>query len=312
MLNKLPSNLVAAICFVLLSLNLTSHGIVVILAGLVKLVAPQVVIRKLSVVMERLYCNFIKVNAFIFELTNDIEWQINWPEGLSKQESYLVISNHMSWVDIIFLMQLVAAKAPAPRFFLKQQLIWVPFIGLSAWALDMPFMRRYSKQVLAKKPHLKGKDIETTRQACEKFRDQPTSVVNFVEGTRYTPNKHQKQDSPYQHLLQPKAGGIAFSLATMGDQFDKIIHIDLVYPQRNHGSLVVQLLAGRLGKVMVNMQAEPVTEALIGDYSNDPAYRNDFQRWLNSTWREKDRRIDKLLKQHQQQQAKSRRPSPAA
>jgi len=312
MLNKLPSNLIAAICFILMSLNLTAHGTMLIIVALVKLAMPEKRMRRFSAMAERVYCNFVKINAFIFELTNDIDWQINWPEGLSKDESYLVISNHMSWIDIIFLMQLLAAKAPAPRFFLKQQLIWVPFIGLGAWALDMPFMRRYSKQVLEKKPHLKGKDIETTKRACEKFRDQPTTVVNFVEGTRYTEKKHQQQASPYLHLLNPKAGGIAFSLATMGEQFDKIIHIDLVYPQRNQESLVIQLLTGQLGKVMVNMQAEAVSEDLIGDYANDPAYRNHFQRWLNATWREKDKRIDGLLKQHQQEQTKSHQPSPAA
>ena len=312
MLNKLPSNLIAAICFILMSLNLTAHGMVVISVALVRLIAPDSRTRQLSSMAERLYCSFIRVNAFIFDLTGNIDWQINWPEDLSKNESYLVISNHMSWVDIVFIMQLLAAKAPAPRFFLKQQLIWVPFIGLSSWALDMPFMRRYSKETLKKKPHLKGKDIETTKKACEKFRDQPTTVVNFVEGTRFTEKKHQQQGSPYMHLLTPKAGGIAFSLATMGEQFDKIIHVDLVYPQRKQSSLVLQLLTGQLGKVMVNIKAEPVADELIGDYANDVAYRNYFQRWLNETWREKDTRIDALLKQHQEEQSKSHQPSPAA
>lgn len=310
MLNKLPSNLVAVICFILLSLNVISHATQLVFLALVRLAAPAHHAKRFSALAERIYCNFIKINGAIFELTNNIDWQINWPDDLSKKESYLVISNHMSWVDIIFVMQLLAAKAPAPRFFLKQQLIWVPFIGIGAWALDMPFMRRYSKETIARHPHLKGKDIETTRQACEKFKDHPTTVVNFVEGTRNTPKKHQQQNSPYQHLLRPKAGGIAFTLATMGQQFDKVIHIDLVYPQRQQGSLVHQLLTGKLGKVMVNVTTEPVAEELIGDYANDAAYRIRFQRWLNATWREKDRRIDALLKQHQEEQAKQQQPSP--
>ena len=71
-------------------------------------------------------------------------------------------------------------------------------------------MKRYSKAFLEKNPHLIGKDVEATRKACEKFKFSPISIMNFVEGTRYTEEKHEKQKSPYTHLLKPKAGGVAF------------------------------------------------------------------------------------------------------
>ena len=34
--------------------------------------------------------------------------------------------------------------------------------------------------------------------------------MNFVEGTRFTREKHARQNSPYNHLLRTKAGGMAF------------------------------------------------------------------------------------------------------
>ena len=115
----------------------------------------------------------------------------------------------------------LTAAVPFLKFFLKKELIWVPILGIAWWALDFPFMKRYSAAVLKKRPHLRGKDIEITRQACKKFKSLPVSIMNFVEGTRFTREKHDKQKSPFTHLLKPKAGGIGFVLSTMGEQLQQ-------------------------------------------------------------------------------------------
>ena len=54
--------------------------------------------------------------------------------------------------------------------------------------------------------------------------------MNFVEGTRFTAAKHAQQQSPYQHLLRPKAAGIAFVLGAMGGQLRSILNVTVVYP----------------------------------------------------------------------------------
>jgi 1-acyl-sn-glycerol-3-phosphate acyltransferase len=183
-----------------------------------------------------------------------------------------------------------------PRFFLKHQLLWVPIIGVGCWVLDMPFMKRYSKEQIAKNPELKGKDIETTREKCEKFRHIPTTVINFCEGTRFTPIKHKQKGSPYTHLLTPKAGGTSFTLQAMGNQFQEVLDITLVYPDRQTDkSIVLDLLAGRLQSVYVYIDRIPVTDDLRGDYFNDPEFRDHFQGWLNSRWELKDKRIEEVL-----------------
>ena len=119
------------------------------------------------------------------------------------------------------------------KYFLKQQLAWVPFIGLACWALDMPFMRRYSRSYLIRHPERRGKDVEPTRRSCEKFRAHPTTIVNFVEGSRFTEEKKRETRSPYHNQLPPKAAGIAKALNVLGSQFDKLLNVTLCYPD-NH------------------------------------------------------------------------------
>ena len=169
----------------------------------------------------------------------------------------------------------------------------MPVLGLAWWALDFPFVKRYSRAVLQRKPHLKGKDLEITRRACRKFREIPVSIMNFAEGTRFTSAKHDRQQSPYTHLLRPRSGGIAFVLGAMGDQMTSILDVTMVYPQ---GTVTFwDLLCGRVQEVVVRVKEIPVTEKLRGDYFNDEAYRGWFQEWLNRLWLEKDARITTIL-----------------
>ncbi|WP_116800458.1 acetyltransferase, partial [Pseudomonas syringae] len=147
-----------------------------------------------------------EIDKVIFATCIPTQWDIRGDEGLRGDTSYLVISNHQSWVDIPALVQALNRRTPFFKFFLKKELIWVPLLGLAWWGLDYPFMKRYSKAFLAKHPQLKGKDLEITKAACELFKRQPVTIVNYLEGTRFTAAKHAAQGSPYTHLLKPKAG----------------------------------------------------------------------------------------------------------
>ena len=94
------------------------------------------------------------------------QWDIRGGDELRRDTSYLVISDHRSWVDIPALIQTLNRRTPFFKFFLKKELIWVPFLGLAWWALDYPFMKRYTKAFLAKNPELAGKDLEITKAAA--------------------------------------------------------------------------------------------------------------------------------------------------
>ncbi|MNZ92031.1 putative acyltransferase YihG [compost metagenome] len=233
----------------------------------------------------------------IFALLTPTRWDIRGTGDLRGDTSYLVVSNHQSWVDIPALVQAFNRKAPYFKFFLKKELIWVPFLGLAFWALDYPFMKRYGKDFLEKNPHLKGKDLEITKAACEKFKRMPVTVVNYLEGTRFTPAKHARQQSPYRNLLKPKAGGVAFVLGALGEQLDAMLDVTVVYPQGRAPGFW-DLLSGKVAHVIVDIRTHAIDPALWqGDYENDAQFRQQVQEWVSRLWTEKDARIDQLRKE---------------
>lgn len=235
-----------------------------------------------------------EIDKAIFALCIPTQWDIRGIENLNPNTSYLCISNHQSWVDIPALIESLNRRVPFFKFFLKKELIWVPLLGLAWWALDYPFMKRYSKAFLDKHPELKGKDLEITKAACELFKRQPVTVVNYLEGTRFTEAKRAQQQSPYRHLLKPKAGGVAFVLAALGEQLDALLDVTIVYPG-NKAPGFWDLLNGSISRVTIDIQVRELDRTLCeGDYESDPAFRQQVQAWVNQLWEDKDQRIEQL------------------
>lgn len=240
---------------------------------------------------------WISFNVLIFKYITPTHWDIRGQQKLSRKESILVISNHQSWVDIPALMAAIHGKAPFFTFFLKRELIWVPLLGLAWWALEYPFMRRHSREQLEKNPELRGQDLAITRKACDRLRGRPVSLVNYLEGTRFTPAKQQQQRSPYKYLLKPKSGGVAFTLSAMSDQLSDYLDITLVYPGKRPPTFW-ELVSGQVGQVIIDIEKQPIPEAMMkGDYQEDPIFREAFQTWINQLWQEKDQRIEELRKE---------------
>lgn len=299
MLKLLPAPIKIIINLLWGGIITTIIAILIMMMGILKLIPIRPWQRFTSYVANAFFRIWGYSVSAMFSLTQETRWQLEGGIELNRNSWYMIMANHLSWVDIIVLMKLASKDMPLPRFFLKQQLFWVPFIGFGCWALDMPFMKRYSREQIARKPHLQGKDIETTRRSCEKFKYIPTTVVNFCEGTRFTESKKLQKNSPYKHLLPPKAGGTAFTLQAMKGNFDAILDLTIVYPgRRSDKPLVLDFLAGRLHHVYLHIDALPVTDDLVGDYFNDAAFKDHFQNWLNTRWVNKDARIEEILKNH--------------
>ena len=266
-------------------------SIPIILAGIIKLIFPVPAIwRSVSV-----FCNFMMYCwcaglAALLHLNPWLKWDIQGLDTLNKKNWYLLICNHHSWADIVVLCVIFRNHIPMNKYFLKQQLAWVPFMGLACWALDMPFMRRYSRSYLIRHPERRGKDVETTRRSCEKFRAHPTTIVNFVEGSRFTPEKRLQTRSPYKNLLPPKAAGIAMALNVLGSQFDKLLDVTLCYPE-NDKTPFYDMLSGKLTRIVVRVNLRSIDPELHGDYVADKNFKRRFQLWLNALWEEKDQQI---------------------
>lgn len=295
MLSFLPWFIVFPIHFVLQVVNLSVWATLITLLGLVKLFTPTRWVNvMINPIMHHLMFCFGLLSVKLIKLFNSVRWELSVEGQLSKDNWYLMMPNHLSYLDIILLIEFAATRIPAPKFFLKRELIWLPFVGLGAWALDMPFMQRYSREFIAKRPHLKGKDIETTRRSCEKFQHTPTTVINFVEGSRFTPAKHKIKSSPYTHLLPPKAGGVAFTLAAMGELFTNILDVTILYPENSQHPMR-DMLSGKLSRLVLHVNVLPVSEAVIGDYFNDESFKQGFQGWLNDVWQNKDKLISQWV-----------------
>ena len=222
-----------------------------------------------------------------------IEWKNFEPATLSEKKTYLITSNHQTWADIFLVQHLLNQRTPQIKFFLKQELIWIPIIGLCWWALDFPFMKRYSKSYLKKHPNKKGKDQETTRKACEKFRTIPVAIYNFMEGTRFTEEKKKRQKSPFKHLLKPKAGGTGLVLSALSEQVDSLIDITIYYQDKAPGFW--DLLCGDNGHVRLYIEKRDIPPAFIDrDYAEDGKFRAELLQWLNEVWAEKDQLLKTL------------------
>lgn len=291
MLSFLPHPVRGVLSILLYTLNTIVLTVPLIVLSLLKFILP---VRSAVVVLDRMLIGiatlWIGINSFNSRLFCTIEWDVRGLEQLKKKEWYLVVSNHQSWVDILALQTTLNQKIPMLKFFLKKELIWVPFLGLAWWALDFPFMKRYSKQELMRHPHLKGKDLESTRKACEKFKHTPISIMNFVEGTRFTPDKKEAQQGSFTHLLNPKAGGVAFVLEAMGDYLNHIIDVTIVYPEKI--PTFWDYISGRVRKIILDFEVIPLNGFLKGgDYLNDSDYKKRVFDWLNDLWQKKDRKI---------------------
>jgi len=212
---------------------------------------------------------------------------------LRRDGRYLVASNHQTWSDVLVLQRALTRYIPFLRFFIKQELIYVPVLGFAWWALDMPFMKRYSPDFVARHPELRGKDVETTRRACDRFRTGPISIMNFAEGTRFSPEKRDKFGSPHRNLLKPKAGGLAAVLDALSGDLHTLVDVTIAYSKPNADFW--DLMTGKIRCVIVDIAVVEILDSVRrGDYGNDEAYRERVQSWVRELWESKDVRVGKL------------------
>lgn len=284
-LESVPDPVRGWFSLLVVAVNTVFWSSLLLLVALCKLVVPIERWRTFCIKMlNALGQNWTMCNNLGLQFTKKIDWDVEGVDTLKPNAWYLVLANHQTWVDIVVLQKVFHRKIPFLKFFLKKELIWVPVLGIVWWVLDFPFMRRSSSV---------QKDFETARNACEKFKTVPVSVMNFIEGTRFTRKKREKQHSPFKNLLKPKAGGTAIVLDSMGEQLHSILDVTIVYPEGAQG--IWSFLCCRSMAVKVRVKELAVTKELFGDYLGDKEFRRSFNNWLNTLWAEKDNLIETLL-----------------
>lgn len=293
----LPAPIIGLITFTVLLASLLWAFALIIPGALIKLIPYQPLQRACSRYCVWVATQWASNNQVLFRLIHPAQWDLDIRGQLDPKRSYLVVCNHQTWADIVILFDVFHGRVPLLRFFLKQELKYVPIIGIGCWAMDFPFMKRHSKEAIAANPSLRNEDLETTRRACEIYRSEPVTVVNFLEGTRFSEAKRIARKSPFRHLLRPKSAGLSFALNALGDQFAGIVDVTLAYrPTTKY--LWWSWLCGEQDNLSLHVDLRPLPAELIGgNYEADPEFRAKFQAWVNDLWTKKDARLDRLSNQ---------------
>lgn len=284
-------NAITAVLFLLLTSILCFIPILII--GVLKLFPNLRWRTRCTYYVDLITSLWCALNNFYMDNILNVSTDISGLEHLSRKDWYLVIANHQSWLDIVILHRLLNRKIPVLKFFIKDQLKWIPLLGFCWWVMGCPFMKRYSREYIAKNPHKKGQDFLATQKAVERFKRAPSAIMNFVEGTRFSIQKKKEQNSPYTHLLKPKAGGIGFVIGSMGQQINSVLDITIVYPQQKLS--LWDFLCKRIKSVKINVRYLPIpAEFASAKMIENVTIQADFKEWLNSKWLEKDQLIASL------------------
>ena len=269
------------------------HGPPVLALGLTKLFKQSSKVDEANIQITN---SWLSVNNWLIDhVLPNTQWDISIDENLqlSMQGRYLMTCNHQSWVDTTVNQYFGLTRMPLTRFFTKWELIFIPFVGQAFKILGFPMMKRHSKAQIEKKPALKDRDMEEARKACQQLLTQPFTLLNYLEGTRFTQEKHDQQQSPYQHLLKPKAGGLALALNILGDQIDALVDMTIVYPDGVPG--YSEFWLGEVPRIAVNLRKIHIPDWILGgNYEDDAEYRERFQQWVHELWLEKDQLIESM------------------
>ena len=236
-----------------------------------------------------IYCNGLWIQAL-----HRPRWNVEGFEELDASNWYLAVANHQSWADIFVLQGITNRKIPMLKFFMKHVLIWVPVIGLAWWALDMPFLKRYTKEEIQKNPDLRGKDIKAMEKSFERYSRYPVSIFSFAEGTRFTKEKKDNQLSQFEYLLNPKIGGIGLTLTTM--PYIKLL-LDFTIHYEDERRSFWDFLCGRMSKVDIRVRQLNIPDNLLGkNYEDDPIFRENLKEWVYDIWSDKEKYLEEVRK----------------
>lgn len=233
---------------------------------------------------------WIRNNYLISSLMYGIKFDVFGLENpeIAYDKSYLIVSNHQSWADVYVIQSVLNRKVPFIRFFIKSSLKWVPILGQAWMALDFPFVRRSKKADLIKNPALANQDLQNVRNVCQKFKEIPFCILNFVEGHRRTPERMKKlvKKNPYKYLLRANSGGISVVATELKEKLHGVLDLTLIYPDDQ--SSFLDLMKGDVRAIRVVVDFIPIAEVPIEDLPQYAAMSKKMKRWIDERWQKKD------------------------
>jgi len=240
----------------------------------------------LSASMALIYRLTVSIDDFLLFHIMGISVEIEGRRSAYPEKFYLITANHQSWSDIFVLQHVFNWRAPIPKFLVKKELIYLPVVNIICLAYDYPLLQRGSMRGGDSSGGHFERDAFSLEKAFARFIRFPATVINLVEGTRFTKEKARRQSSPYENLLKPKAGGMAIIFSIPGVKVRALIDVTIVYDCAR--PTFWNFLCGRCGRVVVKVK-EYESEALPAD--------RDFHsmaNWINGVWKKKDLEIGRI------------------
>ncbi len=235
---------------------------------------------------------WVSANKLIIKVLRLIQIEVEWPtEPLRRDRWYMVVSNHQTWTDIIMLQSVLRPALPPLKFFTKRELIWLPLLGLAMKLLGFPYVRRARQTGGGNGQAAAGKDRDAITAACAVFRNHPTAVLSFLEGTRFTPAKRDARNSRFQHLLNPKIGGLSAVIAGLAEELDTLVDVTIHYPGEPPGFW--EFLQGKCPRARMRVAAHRLSGEL-----RDPdsaVQRAKVGAFVEALWRAKDARLSEAI-----------------
>ncbi len=275
----------------MIACNIAFWVLPLLLLAVVKWTLPHPAVRALIYrLMEGVYHKCVAGNSWVLDHLSGCQLDIN-DLDLDPKRSYLVVSNHVSWADILILHKIFNYRIPMLKTVVKHQLLYLPIIGLVVWGFEYPMMRRYSKDFLDKHPEKKGEDRERLRKSIRGFKETPTCLLNFAEGTRITPAKQHKDSGEYRYLLRPKSGGLSFMMEAVEGYVEDLVDVTIVYESATMNFW--DFISGRNPKATIRLKHHPVLDIVtMGDNPQAPIHEK-VRLWLSQIWHEKDEFISR-------------------
>ncbi|MCM2323845.1 MAG: lysophospholipid acyltransferase family protein [Oligoflexia bacterium] len=204
-------------------------------------------------------------------------------DPVPPRENSLVFANHQGAADILLLLSLAAGAGRLShlKWFVKDPLKYVPFIGWGMLFLDCVFLRR---DWAADRQRIEGAFARLLRH-----RD-PFWLITFSEGTRLTPEKLRRNQAyalrkglePFRNVLMPRPKGFAAAVEGLRPRLDAVYDITLGYEGRVPG--IGDLLLGRVSRVHLHLVRHPIEQLPRGEA--------ELAQWLIKRFVAKDALLD--------------------
>ncbi len=128
---------------------------------------PALISRKAAFAAVHFYCAWVRMTARVLVgLRSEVR-------GTVPQGAVLIASKHQSFFDIIIL----CSALPSPKFVMKKELIWAPFLGQYALRIGCIPVDRGKR----------GAAIAAMKAAAARGAARPGQLVIYPQGTRVAP-----------------------------------------------------------------------------------------------------------------------------